>query len=106
MAGGSLMLDPTEENFTIPSDNYVLQEQAFKAVSSILYTVANSNGVDGYIHGTREKARWKNIYSVMIGVNAFLVLLAGGLGVVLYFNLRKKKNKNIEVVETPTEENK
>lgn len=106
MAGGSLMLDPTEENFTIPSDNYVLQEQAFKAVRSILYTVANSNGVDGYIHGTREKARWKNIYSVMIGVNAFLVLLAGGLGVVLYFNLRKKKNKNIEVVETPTEENK
>lgn len=99
MAGGSLCLDPGQEAFSIASDDYVLQEQVFKAVRSILYTTVNSNAVNGYIHGTRELATWKNYYYVVIGVDAFLLIVSGVLGFVMYRCLRTKKNKNIEVVE-------
>lgn len=99
MAGGSIALDPTEEKLTIAADDYVLQDQVYKAVKSTLYTIVNSNAVDGYIHGTRELPRWKNIYSVMIGVNVGLFVVASGLGVVLYFNLRNKKKKQNEATD-------
>ena len=90
-AGGDAQLSQYGEPFKdfTPANTYY----AKKAMSHVLYTVANSNAMNGFIHGTNlGSAGFPNYYFVLIG----LYVLAGGLlaaGIVYWTLFARSKRR-------------
>ena len=98
MAGGSFSLDPEKIKFNVGTDDKELQYYLRESVKGVLYAVANSNGVNGYIHGTEEIPYWFNYYTLLIVLNAVLVLAVGGLLTASYFRFFEKVKDPKELV--------
>jgi beta-glucosidase len=96
-AGGSLVLDPEKNAMICDANDVAFQYQLQQAAHRTLYCIANSNAMNGYVHGVKEQSSWPKYKTYVICVDVGLVLLSCGCGVGIYFILRPKKRKGDDV---------
>jgi len=101
LGGGSLILDPQGNPFKVEKDDKLSQYMLHESTKQVLYTIVNSNAVNGYVHGVREKATFFKYYYVQIGANvAFAIgdifLALHLVGLCTGKSLLKRKSKKNE----------
>lgn len=92
-AGGSLVLDPEKNAMNCDANDTLFQSQIQQAAHRTLYCVANSNAMNGYVHGVTEQSSWPTYKTYLIYLDIGLALLSCGCGVGIYFLLRPAKRK-------------
>ena len=91
MGAGTAMLDPQANPYSIASDDLLAQTMLKRATRNNLYCAANSNTVNGYIHGTQEIESWPHFRTVLIVIDVVLGLGAAALIFNVVRILRKKE---------------
>ena len=98
-AGGSFSLDPEKIAFNVGEDDTKLQYYVHEAAKSVLYAVANSNAMDGYIHGVEEISYWFNYYTLLIVIDCVGGALVIGLLIGAFFLFFEKVKDPAKTLE-------
>lgn len=99
MAGGSCSLDPQEEKFRIDTTDKVFNYQARESVKSILYMVANSYSMQGYIHGVVPQKALAVYEAILIALHTFDALVIAFFAFMIYRQIRAQIRENNIIVE-------
>lgn len=98
MAGGSCSLDPQEEKFLIDTNDKVFNYQARESVKSILYMVANSYSMEGFIHGVVPQKALAVYEAILIGLHVFDAVMILFFAFMIYRLIRLQiRENNIKV---------
>ena len=93
--GGTVILDPQSCRYKVSKSDKLSQYRLHEATKNVLYTISNSNSVNGYIHGVKFVSPFYYYILIQIGLNA---VFAAGLivsSIFLIKCLRKKEKHEI-----------
>ena len=97
LGGGSLMLDPQDNKFSIKSSDNLSQYMLKLATKNTLYGTVNSATVNNYIHGVKEIPSWPHYKTIVIIANVIFGISSALLAFNVFriiFNLKLKRRKN------------
>ncbi len=93
--GGTVILDPQSCRYKVSKSDKLSQYRLHEATKNVLYTISNSNSVNGYIHGVKFVSPFYYYILIQISLNA---VFAAGLivsSIFLIKCLRKKEKHEI-----------
>ena len=98
LGGGTCMLDPQGNKFSIATNDKVSQYMLKIATKNTLFGTVNSNTANGYVNGVQEIPMWKNYVTYVIIIDVALglvsiVLLLNVLRIATNFHFKKKKDE-------------